>query len=111
MLHRPDQLLCDINNSSRDWQRILQGVKKTRLGLREVVSLGDFLQIIDTSAATAVRFSITCSVRNTWPAYNCSRSALTADFAGEPSLFQPESFRKAPGEVDNQRHIQGCRRL
>ncbi|KAK9864692.1 hypothetical protein WJX84_007382 [Apatococcus fuscideae] len=32
----------------------IQGVKKTRLGLREVVSLGDFLQIIDTSNSAAV---------------------------------------------------------
>jgi hypothetical protein len=32
-----------------------QGVKKTKLGLREFVKLGDFLQRIDTEAHTAVR--------------------------------------------------------
>jgi hypothetical protein len=32
-----------------------QGVKKTKLGLREFVKLGDFLQTIDIDSCTAVR--------------------------------------------------------
>lgn len=71
--------------------RALQGVKKTRLGLREVVSLGDFLQIIDTSKSTAVspleRFyhaaEYVCVL--TW----CQDGV---HLAGQPGHIQLESF-------------------
>lgn len=35
--------------------RFLQGARKTKLGLREFVSLGDFEQIIEIESKTAVR--------------------------------------------------------
>jgi hypothetical protein len=46
----------------------LQGVKKTKLGLREFVKLGDFQQIIDTQqqqAVSATHANVLCQYHNT----------------------------------------------
>lgn len=45
---------------------LLQGVKKTKLGLREFVKLGDFQQIIDTQQQQAVRHYQLCWCRLCW---------------------------------------------
>ncbi|KAK9865474.1 hypothetical protein WJX84_009714 [Apatococcus fuscideae] len=78
----------------------IQGVRKTRLGLREVVSLGDFLQIIDTTEATAVNqvlFSLNLfgklpgklTIKATYKAVGSQRVEVTfADAKLEPRQLQ-----------------------
>ncbi|DBB08587.1 TPA: hypothetical protein ACH3X3_008722 [Trebouxia sp. C0006] len=52
----------DLTQLSGKWNLIytslvIKGARKTKLGLREFVSLGDFEQIIDTESKTAVRYT------------------------------------------------------
>lgn len=54
--------------------RFFQAARKTKLGLREFVSLGDFEQIIDTESKTAVRYTGT---RN-WHASHMSQLDMSA---------------------------------
>lgn len=49
--------MCTLTTTCMTWLRFLQGARKTKLGLREFVSLGDFEQIIDNESKTAVRYT------------------------------------------------------
>lgn len=43
-----------VTTAPRDCTTTLQGVKKTKLGLREFIKLGDFIQQIDVQNSVAV---------------------------------------------------------
>lgn len=66
----------------------MQGVKKTKLGLREFVKLGDFQQIIDTQQQQAVSAMHICCATTATGTSSCNSSKPL-----KPAFFRPETSR------------------